>query len=190
MTAVHVRFRPAARPKSRRAKVNFAVGARSASRSISHVHCGPRRWRCALGRSGRVSLKREGDGGTPRGRWRLLRVFYRPDRIARPMTALPCSALRARDAWCDAPRDRNYNRQVTAPYPASTERMWRDDALYDLVVVMDYNIWPRRRGFGSAIFMHVARAGLGATEGCIALRRRDLLALLAIARPGAVISIP
>jgi L,D-peptidoglycan transpeptidase YkuD (ErfK/YbiS/YcfS/YnhG family) len=96
------------------------------------------------------------------------------------MTALPAKPLRPSDGWCDAPRDRNYNRKVTLPYPASHERLWRKDGLYDVIVVLDYNYSRRVSGRGSAIFMHVARRGFAPTEGCIALKRDHLLRLLAV----------
>lgn len=144
---------------------------------------------CALGRSGRRSLKREGDGATPVGRFRVLRVLYRPDRRSRPRTGLPVAAIRPNDGWCDAAGDRNYNRPVRLPYPASAERMWREDGLYDLVVVLDHNTRPRVRGAGSAIFMHVARPGLRPTEGCVALAAAHLTRLVPQLRPGARIVI-
>jgi L,D-peptidoglycan transpeptidase YkuD (ErfK/YbiS/YcfS/YnhG family) len=133
---------------------------------------------CALGRAGCRARKREGDGATPAGLWRLRAVLYRSDRVRRPRTHLPVRAIRQRDGWCDAPADRNYNRPVRHPYPASAERLWRTDALYDIVVVLDYNDRPRVRGRGSAIFMHVAKPGYAPTEGCIALARPHLLRLL------------
>lgn len=134
---------------------------------------------CALGRSGRRFTKGEGDGATPRGRWRLVQVLYRPDRMRRPATGLPVRALRPGDGWCDAVGDRNYNRHVIHPYPASAEHLWRDDALYDVIVVLDHNARPRMQAGGSAIFMHLARPGFSPTAGCIALRRGDMLLLLA-----------
>jgi len=91
---------------------------------------------------------------------------------------LPTRPLRLEDGWCDAPHDRNYNRLVRHPYPASAERLWRADGLYDVLVVLDYNASPRVRGKGSAIFMHVARSGYAPTEGCIALTRGHLVRLL------------
>jgi L,D-peptidoglycan transpeptidase YkuD (ErfK/YbiS/YcfS/YnhG family) len=94
------------------------------------------------------------------------------------------------DGWCDAATDRNYNRRVRHPYTASAETMWRTDTLYDTVVVLDCNRRPRIRGRGSAIFMHVARPGFLPTEGCIALRRPDLLRVLSHLRSGARIHIP
>jgi L,D-peptidoglycan transpeptidase YkuD (ErfK/YbiS/YcfS/YnhG family) len=134
---------------------------------------------CALGRSGCRTLKREGDGATPRGTWIARAVYYRPDRVLRPRTGLPVRPLRPHDGWCDAPGDANYNRPVRHPYPASAERLWRTDALYDLIVVLDYNERPRVQGRGSAIFLHVARPGYQPTEGCIALARPHLLRLVA-----------
>ena len=184
MARTYGHFKPSGRGAAIVPGRTFFVRGLSSKRSTGLVGCGQSRWPCALGRAGRVARKREGDGGTPRGRWRVLAVLYRPDRIRRPRTALPCRPIAGNDGWCDAPHDRNYNRAVGLPYPASAERMWRDDPLYDLVVVLGYNLWPRRRGLGSAIFMHVAREGFKATEGCVALRRRDLLRLVALARRG------
>jgi L,D-peptidoglycan transpeptidase YkuD (ErfK/YbiS/YcfS/YnhG family) len=105
-------------------------------------------------------------------------VLYRRDRVRRPRTQLPARAIRPHDGWCDASADRNYNRPVRHPYPTSAERLWRADALYDVVVVLGYNDYPRLRGRGSAIFMHVARPGYAPTEGCVALSRPHLLRLL------------
>jgi L,D-peptidoglycan transpeptidase YkuD (ErfK/YbiS/YcfS/YnhG family) len=145
---------------------------------------------CALGRSGRRVIKREGDGATPTGTYGLESVFYRPDRGLRPPTGLPLQVLTPTDGWCDEPTDRNYNRRVRHPYAASAEKMWRQDGLYDLIVVLDCNRKPRVRGRGSAIFIHVARPGFAPTEGCIALRRPDLLRVLAHLRRGARVHIP
>jgi len=139
----------------------------------------------ALGRSGISPDKREGDGRTPAGGWRILALLYRPDAGPRPITRLPCRPLRPNDGWCDAPGHRRYNRPVTLPFPASHERMWRDDGLYDLVLVLDHNIRPRISGRGSAVFVHLARPGFAATEGCVALRRGDLRRLVARLAPGA-----
>ncbi len=135
---------------------------------------------CALGRSGIRPVKREGDGASPRGSFRLRGGAFRPDQFgARPLSALPLRASRPGDGWCDDPRDRRYNRPIALPAPGiSAERMWREDGLYDLVIDLDYNRGPIRPGRGSAIFLHVARPGFLPTEGCVALRRPDLQRLL------------
>jgi L,D-peptidoglycan transpeptidase YkuD (ErfK/YbiS/YcfS/YnhG family) len=146
--------------------------------------------RCAIGRSGRRPKQREGDGITPLGRWPVREVLYRADRVARPRTGLSVRPIRPDDGWCDAPFDRNYNRKVALPYPASHERLWRGDALYDLVIVLGYNDRPRSLGRGSAIFIHLARKNYAPTAGCIALSRQDMLKLLARLRPGDAVLIP
>ena len=145
---------------------------------------------CALGRVGCRARKREGDGATPVGVWRTCAVLYRPDRVQRPRTALAVKAIRPHDGWCDASADRNYNRRVCHPYAASAERLWRPDELYDLVVVLGYNDRPRVRGRGSAIFMHVAKAGYAPTEGCIALARPHLQRLLERLGPRSAVAVP
>jgi L,D-peptidoglycan transpeptidase YkuD (ErfK/YbiS/YcfS/YnhG family) len=158
---------------------------RSAARPRGIVKLGGLTFACALGRSGRRTRKREGDGATPVGCWRVLGVLYRADRVRRPTTRLPVRRIFPRDGWCDAPADRNYNRPVRHPYPASAERLWRADGLYDLVVVLSHNVRPRARGAGSAVFVHVAHPGCRPTEGCIALRRDHLARLLALLGVGA-----
>jgi L,D-peptidoglycan transpeptidase YkuD (ErfK/YbiS/YcfS/YnhG family) len=138
-------------------------------------------FRCALGHGGVSDAKREGDGATPAGVWPLRRLLYRPDRIAAPVTGLPTTPIGRADGWCDAPGDKNYNLPVILPYPASTEALWRADAVYDLIVPLGYNDGPILPGLGSAIFLHLARDGYLPTEGCVALAQADLLAYLAVA---------
>ena len=148
--------------------------------------------RCALGKGGvtPAEAKREGDEASPIGVWTIREILYRPDVYPEgPITALPSRPIAPRDGWCDAPADRAYNRPVTLPYPASAERLWRDDHCYDLVGVLAYNDDPPVPGLGSAIFLHLARDGYPGTEGCVALARDDLEALLATARPGDAIEI-
>jgi len=150
-----------------------------------------RETRCALGKGGVIAAadKREGDGASPLGVWPIRRVLYRPDKPPPPETALPTAPLTPEDGWCDDPADPAYNRPVTHPYPASAERMWRADAVYDLVVILGHNDDPVVPGAGSAIFLHIARPGYAPTEGCVALAADDLQALLKIAQPGDAIAI-
>jgi L,D-peptidoglycan transpeptidase YkuD (ErfK/YbiS/YcfS/YnhG family) len=136
-----------------------------------------------------ASKKREGDGASPAGRWPLRRVLYRPDRRAAPETALPVEALSEGDGWCDAPDDPAYNRPVRLPYPASAEALWRDDGVYDLIVVLGHNDDPVVAGAGSAIFLHLARANYAPTQGCVALSVEDLERLLRVAHPSDVLVI-
>lgn len=146
-----------------------------------------RRVPCALGRGGVRVDKREGDGATPVGRFALRRALYRHDREPRPTTGLPIRALHPDDGWCDAPADSAYNQPVTLPYPASHERLWRDDAVYDLIVVIGHNDSPVVPGLGSAIFLHLAHSDYRPTEGCIALARPHLIDLLTFCTKGSMI---
>lgn len=137
-------------------------------------------FRCALGRGGTTIFKREGDGATPVARMRLLRGYVRQGSFAY-RSALPLKRISPTLGWCEVSDDRNYNRPVQIPYAASHERMMRDDELYDACIVLDWNIKPRIRGKGSAIFFHLARAGFQPTAGCVAVTKpvmRRLLPLL------------
>jgi L,D-peptidoglycan transpeptidase YkuD (ErfK/YbiS/YcfS/YnhG family) len=117
-------------------------------------------------------------------------VLYRPDRLRKLRAGLPVQAMRRSDGWCDDVRDGNYNRKVRLPYAASAETLWREDHIYDVVVVLDHNSRPRAKGRGSAIFMHVARAGYKPTAGCIALSLGDLTRLLALLGPATAVYVP
>ena len=105
-------------------------------------------------------------------------MLFRADRLETPATALPVAALDPADGWYDDPADANYNRQISHPYPASAERLWRDDAIYDVIVILGHNDDPAVPGRGSAIFLHVARPDYAPTGGCIAVALPDLLSLL------------
>ncbi len=136
------------------------------------------RMRCALGRRGVRGDKREGDGATPAGIWRLGRVLYRADRLPAPNTRLLVAMIGRDDGWCDDPADPRYNQPVRLPYVANAERLWRDDGLYDLMVVIGFNVDPVVPGAGSAIFLHLARPDYGPTQGCVALALSHLLSVL------------
>nr|WP_321455211.1 L,D-transpeptidase family protein [uncultured Cohaesibacter sp.] len=144
---------------------------------------------CALGRSGLGPTKLEGNGVTPIMTTHMLYGFYRPDREKRPLSDIPFYPMDRNMGWCDDAEHRNYNRLVRLPFEASHEGMWRNDALYDLVIVLDINIAPRAKNRGSALFMHVAREGLLQTEGCIGLEKRHLRHLLKRVSPQTEIKI-
>ncbi|ALL15082.1 L,D-transpeptidase family protein [Caulobacter henricii] len=148
--------------------------------------------RCALGKAGVIAAadKREGDNRSPAGVWLIREILYRPDVYPDgPTTALPVRPMAPDDGWCDAPGDPAYNRPVKLPYAASAERLWRDDHVYDLVGILAHNDDPPVPGMGSAIFLHLAREDFSGTEGCVALARADLEALLATAQPGDAVEI-
>ncbi|HXC55575.1 MAG TPA: L,D-transpeptidase family protein [Rhizomicrobium sp.] len=148
---------------------------------------GPRR--AAIGRGGIAEKLCEGDGVTPLGTFAIRRLLYRADRLDAPRTGLPLAPIAPDDGWCDAPDDPLYNRQIKTPYAAGHETLWRDDGLYDLVLVLGFNDAPVIAGKGSAIFVHVARPDYSPTEGCIALARSDLTELLAGLGPGDTLTV-
>jgi L,D-peptidoglycan transpeptidase YkuD (ErfK/YbiS/YcfS/YnhG family) len=153
--------------------------ARAAGQSRGILHAGARFLPVALGRGGIRANKVEGDGATPRGRFRLVRLWWRADRLPRPRTLLPVRRIARDDGWCEDPADRNYNRPVKLAAGSKADRLWRGDALYDLVIELDHNTRPRVARRGSAVFIHVARPALAPTAGCIALPAPILRVLLA-----------
>jgi L,D-peptidoglycan transpeptidase YkuD (ErfK/YbiS/YcfS/YnhG family) len=132
----------------------------------------------ALGRGGLKANKREGDGGTPIGTFRPLRVWWRKDRHARPATPLPVRAIQPGDGWCEDPSSGRYNQPVRLAADSGADRLTRTDHLYDYIVEIDHNVRPRIKGRGSAVFLHLARAGFAPTAGCIAMTRGSMLRLL------------
>jgi len=147
-------------------------------RSQGLLIAGGRIFRVALGRTGIKAAKREGDGATPAGRFRPLRLWWRADRLPRPHTQLPARRITPDDAWCEEPADRHYNRPFRRSANELGDRLLRADRLYDLIIEIDHNTRPRVAGLGSAVFIHVARPNFGPTAGCVALPRPKLLRLL------------
>ncbi|MGC2319557.1 MAG: L,D-transpeptidase family protein [Bradyrhizobium sp.] len=132
----------------------------------------------ALGRGGVKANKREGDGGTPRGTFRPLQLWWRADRHPRPRTFLPVRAIGPHDAWCEDPLSRHYNQPVRLDRDRGGDRLKRDDHLYDFVVEIDHNSSPRIAGRGSAVFLHLARENFSPTAGCVSMTKSAMLQLL------------
>lgn len=148
------------------------------NRSRGFLQLGHHVFPVAIGRNGRTANKREGDGKTPISTMSILRGFYRGDRKLAARTTLAMHPILGNMLWCDAPTDPNYNRLVSAPFKNSHEEMRRQDGLYDVCLVLDWNVTSRRRNAGSAIFMHLIRPGYEPTAGCIALHPRDMRRVL------------
>jgi L,D-peptidoglycan transpeptidase YkuD (ErfK/YbiS/YcfS/YnhG family) len=155
----------------------------AANRARGWLTAGPFRIQCALGPAGIVRIKREGDHGTPAGRFRLLWGYCRPDRVRLRSAGGPLKPMRRDQGWCEDPESRRYNRPVRLPAVDCTDRMWRDDHLYDLTFSL------RAKGRGSAIFFHIARPGLTPTAGCVAISAADMLKLAPRLKRGAVMAI-
>ncbi|MEJ0009252.1 MAG: L,D-transpeptidase family protein [Alphaproteobacteria bacterium] len=162
--------------------------------SDRELEAGGRILPCTIGRGGIRADKREGDLATPAGQFRLMKGYFRLDRFsgdeedgedggALPDSFLPFEAMTPEDGWCDDPASRHYNRPVKLPFPAHHETLWREDHIYDIVIPVDYNMHPVVKGKGSAIFLHIMREDGAGTEGCIALKKEDLLSLLPYLSP-------
>lgn len=155
------------------------------------LHADGRTIPCSIGRGGLIAAadKKEGDGATPIGAWPIRGVLMRPDRLSLPAgLQLPWRWIRPDDGWSDGADDPAYNRPVRHPHGYSAERLWRDDGLYDLIVVLGHNDAPVIPGKGSAIFWHCWRDG-AATEGCVAIAKAALLELLPLLAPGDALQI-
>lgn len=155
------------------------MGAAAGQRSRGWLIAGGLTIPVALGRGGILANKREGDGGTPRGTFHPLRLWWRPDRGPPPRTHLPVRIIGPDDAWCEDPKSRHYNRPIHRSSAGEADRLMRDDHLYDLIVEIDHNTRPRIAGRGSAVFLHLARDNFGPTAGCVAMTRGNLQRLLA-----------
>jgi L,D-peptidoglycan transpeptidase YkuD (ErfK/YbiS/YcfS/YnhG family) len=133
----------------------------------------------AIGAGGIKLDKVEGDMATPVGEFPFRRVFYRADRIPAPLTRLPIKPTEPHDGWCDDIQDPFYNQHVQLPYKGRHEQLWREDHVYDLILVVGHNDNPVIKGNGSAVFIHLCRPDLTPTHGCVALSQENLLQVLA-----------
>jgi L,D-peptidoglycan transpeptidase YkuD (ErfK/YbiS/YcfS/YnhG family) len=161
----------------------LTVRRKPAQRSRGVLQAGPLALPVALGRTGIKANKREGDGATPRGSFRLKRLWWRADRLPRPATFLPVRRIAPDDGWCEEPSNRLYNRRIKVPPNSKADRLARKDHLYNFIIELDHNTRPRVAGRGSAVFIHVARPGFAPTAGCVALAMNSLRRLLARVGP-------
>lgn len=146
---------------------------------------------CASGKGGIRTDKQEGDGATPVGNFPLRCLYYRPDRIQFPFPLnIPAFPLVPEMGWCDDPNHPDYNTQIMRPHPARHEELWREDAVYDIIIAVGYNDNPVIPGKGSAIFIHLARENYTPTEGCIALNKADLYQIISLINPHTRLIIP
>ncbi len=156
----------------------IVVRRKAASLTRGWLLAGPHALPVALGRGGIKANKREGDGATPRGAFRLKRLWWRAERHPRPRTLLPVRRIQPDDGWCENPADRRYNRPIKLAPGSNADRLARKDALYDFIIEIDHNMRPRVAGRGSAVFIHIARDGFAPTAGCVALTASALGRLL------------
>ena len=133
------------------------------------------KFRCALGKAGIKEKKLEGDNITPRGTYRIIKVFYRSDRIKNLTTRITKIKIKKNMGWCDDFKSKDYNKLIKIPFKYSYEKLFRTDHIYDLVILINYNYKPIIRNKGSAIFIHIAKKNYQKTAGCIAVKKKHLL---------------
>src|SRR4051795_5886024 len=167
-----------ARSLQRRGLTLLRVRTRPGHKTLGILAAGPLAVPVVLGRGGVRANKFEGDGATPRGRFRLVRLWWRADRHPRPRTLLPVRRITRDVSWCEDTADRRYNRPFRRSAAEPGDRLWRDDHLYDFIIEIDHNTRPRVAGRGSAVFLHLARPGFAPTAGCVAMPKEWLRQLL------------
>jgi L,D-peptidoglycan transpeptidase YkuD (ErfK/YbiS/YcfS/YnhG family) len=136
------------------------------------------KFRCALGKAGIKQKEKEGDNITPRGIFKINGIYYRPDKIKNIKSAVKKIKIQKNMGWCDDPKSHLYNQQIALPNKFSHERLYRNDNLYDLILVLNYNTNPIIKNKGSAIFIHIAKNSYKKTKGCIALKKKHLIKLI------------
>ena len=136
------------------------------------------KFKCALGKAGIGNKKSEGDNITPRGNFRIVKIYYRKDRLKKLSSKFTLSEITKNMGWCDDPKSRKYNQPIKLPTKYGHEILYRRDKIYDLILVLNYNMKPTIKGKGSAIFIHVAKKNYKKTSGCIALKKADLIYLV------------
>ena len=136
------------------------------------------KFRCALGKGGIKQKEREGDFITPKGKFKLIKIYYRSDRVKKINSKLKTIKIKKNMGWCDDVSSNYYNKQIKINKKIGHEKLHREDNVYDIIVVLNYNLNPIIKGKGSAIFLHVAKKNYNKTQGCIALKKNELLSLI------------
>ena len=136
------------------------------------------KFRCTLGKAGIKKKIMEGDNITPKGIFKIIKIYYRPDKIKEIKTLIKKIKIKKNMGWCDDIKSRFYNQQIKLPVKYSHEKLYRNDNLYDLIEVLNYNIDPIIKNKGSAIFLHIAKNSYQETKGCIALKKKHLIEII------------
>ena len=134
--------------------------------------------KCAIGKRGINNKKKEGDLITPKGTFKIKKLLYRRDKIGAINTNLKKTVIKKNMGWCNDIKSKDYNKLISFPFRFTAERLYRKDNIYDLILVLNYNMDPIRKGKGSAIFIHIAKNNFGATEGCVALKKNNLIKVI------------
>ena len=134
--------------------------------------------KCSLGKRGITNNKKEGDQKTPKGTFLFKSIFYRKDKISNLKSALNKKIIKKNMGWCNDPGSKHYNKLIYFPFKESAEKLWLAKRVYDVIVVINYNLKPVIKNKGSAIFLHIAKKSYSPTKGCVAINKKDMLFLI------------
>ena len=143
----------------------------------NYLHSDIGQYPCAIGREGLTKNKIEGDLKTPVGKFRFKKIYYRADKLGKIIFNIPSQIILKDDGWCDDPKSKFYNQYIQFPFDGSAERLYREDDLYDILCVVNYNTDPIVPGKGSAIFLHISKPNFKGTEGCVAIEKSNMIKL-------------
>jgi len=147
------------------------------------------KFKCALGSAGIKKKGREGDNITPKGTFKIIKIYYRKDRIKKISSPFTLIQIKKNMGWCDDPKSKKYNHLINLPSKYSHEKLYRKDNIYDLLLVLNYNMRPVIKNKGSAIFIHITKKNYQPTQGCIALRKENLLNVIKLIKKNCVVKI-
>ena len=134
--------------------------------------------KCALGKRGIGRKKKEGDLITPIGQYKIKYILYRKDRIKKIQSKLRKIVIKKSMGWCNDGKSKDYNKLINLPFDYSYEVLFRKENIYDIVLVLNYNMSPIKKNRGSAIFIHIAKEDYKKTQGCVAVEKLALLKIL------------
>ena len=136
------------------------------------------KFKCSVGKKGFTRNKKEGDLKTPAGIFELGKIYYRPDRIEKPLSKLQTTTIKKNMGWCDDPKSKDYNKLIKYPFNYKSEKLYRSNNIYDIILVLNFNMHPIKKNKGSAIFIHISNNKYSPTQGCIAIKKKELIKLI------------
>jgi len=142
------------------------------------LYFGKYKIKCSIGKRGITSKKKEGDEKTPKGAFLIKSIFYRKDRVPEINSAVKKIIITKKMGWCDDSRSKYYNKMIKFPFDYGAEKMWLKENIYDVIIVINYNISPAIKDKGSAIFLHIAKKNYKQTKGCVSIKKKDIIMLV------------
>ena len=134
--------------------------------------------KCSIGKRGITIKKLEGDNKTPAGVFKFKSLMYRQDRIPKIKSRLKKIIIKKNMGWCDDSNSKHYNKLIKFPFNFRAEKLWLNKNIYDVIIVINFNMKPIIKKKGSAIFLHIAKKNYMSTRGCIAISKKNMKLLI------------